>query len=314
MSYTAVIILQYNNWQETLSCLASFQRHNTSPVKYIFIDNGSPAPDALPELTRGLRDTFGDSLVVVDDSYRHPAGTPLPQATLLASSTNDGYARGNNKGLSLVWDAPEVDHILILNNDTLMVEDIVEPLLRDIDSKSDAAFVTPLLLASDGGPVDMTCARRRVRYRDCFLLNMLMFRELPPLRRSIVDSLPATPGLYRAPVISGSCMMCRKDLFKRLGGFDPGTFLYYEEDILTARADRFNLHNYIDTRLRCIHLGAASTSRVSSMFVVKTNFASQSYYFKQYRHMDPASMFMLRASHAWVVALKHVAKLWRKSK
>ena len=38
---TAIVILNYNTASDTIGCINSIEAHNTAPVKYIVVDNGS---------------------------------------------------------------------------------------------------------------------------------------------------------------------------------------------------------------------------------------------------------------------------------
>ena len=37
---TGIIILNYNNWEDTLNCILSVEKYNTSNSKYVIVDNG----------------------------------------------------------------------------------------------------------------------------------------------------------------------------------------------------------------------------------------------------------------------------------
>lgn len=39
--YTGVIILNYNNYEDTINCIESVDIYNTSKIKLIIVDNGS---------------------------------------------------------------------------------------------------------------------------------------------------------------------------------------------------------------------------------------------------------------------------------
>ena len=79
----------------------------------------------------------------MNEGEEHPL--VLPYISLLLSSENDGYARGNNKGLKLAETDPEVTDVLILNNDILFVQDIIPSLLDYYYKLPDAGIVSPLL-------------------------------------------------------------------------------------------------------------------------------------------------------------------------
>ena len=124
MKKTALIILNYNNVEDTINCIRSVLKYNTAPIKFIVVDNGSSRVRTVQKLDSFMSDTFGIGYTRVQENT--PITWPyLNQATLLVSKHNDGYACGNNKGLKLADQDPEIDHVMILNNDILFIEDIV---------------------------------------------------------------------------------------------------------------------------------------------------------------------------------------------
>ena len=106
-------------------------------------------------------------------------------------------------------------------------------------------------------------------------------------------------------------MLVKKDVFAAIGNFDPATFLYYEENILYRKLLKLNLRNYIATRLRCIHLGAATMVKSPSRIVAEAAKASRSYYIRTYLAPSWEQRILLRVSDAWLqgfVFLKSIVK------
>ena len=73
-----------------------------------------------------------------------------------------------------------------------------------------------------------------------------------------------------------------KDLMSQIGGFDPRTFLYFEENILYKKTEKLGLQNYLLPKSKCIHLGATSTQKVSGAFLLQCSLDSASYYLTHY--------------------------------
>lgn len=69
---------------------------------------------------------------------------------------------------------------------------------------------------------------------------------------------------------------------RSIGGFDPNTFLFFEENILFEKIRGSGKRNYLVPSLKCIHLGASTTSKNVSL---RTQFASMNsarYYLENY--------------------------------
>jgi GT2 family glycosyltransferase len=92
-----IILLNYNNWADTIECLESLQCLTYPNYDIIIVDNGST----------------NDSVKNIRKAY--------PNLTLIETGKNLGYAGGNNVGISYAL-KHGADYVLILNNDT-----IVEP-------------------------------------------------------------------------------------------------------------------------------------------------------------------------------------------
>jgi hypothetical protein len=289
MKKTALIILNYNNYLDTIECVKSVLKYNTSPVKFVIIDNGSTKREAPVEIDKYLREEFRNDYVRVGDSETAPQ--ILPSATFIVSSSNDGYASGNNKGLTPVYRDSEIDRVMILNNDILFVEDIVPRLIERMDTLSDCAIISPILYKRDGESYDYNCARENTTVKTLIKRNLfhyvyrafgrngyaagssrhILMRPNVDMTRPIEIELP-----------SGSCMLVKKDLFESIGSFDPNTFLYYEENILFKKVQRLGLKNYLDPTSHCIHLGACSTSKSPGLNMILFDLDSMKYYVNTY--------------------------------
>ena len=94
------------------------------------------------------------------------------------------------------------------------------------------------------------------------LLRRIPLGMLPAACRSLLDHYemhdvnPAQPK-WDPPVISGAFMVFRTDVFKRLGGFDEGYFLYFEDFDISIRAQRSTRLLYAPS-VRVAHIGARS--------------------------------------------------------
>lgn len=282
---TGVIILNYNNDVDTISCINSLCRtSNDTSYKIIVVDNASNSDcrAKVDEYIAGY-----DSHILLNEEDIAPRS--LPFITHLHLGCNCGYACGNNRGLDLVYADPEIDRVMVLNNDILLTEDIITPLNYDLDTLPDAAIVTPLLYKRDGVSIDHTCARKAATLWQILGLWAVLYKTTFGIMHRIYQSqflLPTSSPdepLLRVELPSGSCMMCDKELFRKIGSFDPNTFLYYEENIIWEKIKALGLSNYLDKRVSCIHLGAATTSTKSpSSFIAKCSVDSTRYFIRNY--------------------------------
>lgn len=306
---TALIILNYNNYEDTINCIESVERYNTSPIKIVIVDNGSSRRNAASTLGKHLAEKYvGRYRHFTDEELAEAQKVKqtLPYMTFIESKSNDGYARGNNKALYLTQCDEELDYVMILNNDVLFVQDIIPGLIDKYEHLKDVAIISPLLYKKDFEGIDYNCARLDTSFtieltNNFFYYIFRAFGRFNPLneRRYLIKNANCLPELMKIELPSGSCMLIRKNLFEKIGFFDPHTFLYYEENILFKKVVREGLQNYIITNLKCIHLGATSISKTPGYFATRCYLRSCRYYMKNYVRLSSLKYSLLVASQVF---------------
>ncbi|MBR6868965.1 MAG: hypothetical protein IKM93_04030 [Bacteroidales bacterium] len=302
---TAILILTYNDSTNTINCIRSIENCNSAPIKFIVVDNGSS-----DTVNIGKLDAFFSNSGF---SYHRWNDSDLPKEELpyysfFVSRCNDGYAQGNNKGLRLTYEDPTISHVLILNNDILFTEDIIPTLLDFQRQHSDCGLVTPLIV-SKKGTIDHCCARLIPTNWEIIRLFGYFGRDFhhrlsrDNKRQKILLNNPEliTQASFPVDVPSGACMLIDKELFRRIGGFDPDTFLYYEENILYKKLLTVSRTNHCVPSVKCTHLGAGSTQNQNSHFLQRCNLESADVYLSRYGQL---SLFQ---QLTW----KMVKMLWR---
>lgn len=287
---TAVVILNYNNSEDTINCIKSVEENNTADVKYVVVDNGSTKPSVVESISSYVKDAFVDFLIL-QEGEESPSF--LPRMTFFVSKKNDGYGEGNNKGLRLAYRDASIEDVMILNSDILFVEDIIPKLKKAITTIPDCAIVSPILYKKDLAGLDYNCARKNHNEWDLILTYLFLYKDVfgfiskSEAKRKLFVSNPDLQSADLLPIElpSGSCMLLSKDLMSQIGGFDSNTFLYFEENILYKKIKSLGLQNYLLPQCKCIHLGATSTQKVSGAFLLKCSLDSASYYLSKYCRM-----------------------------
>jgi GT2 family glycosyltransferase len=157
----------------------------------------------------------GVRTIVVDnasgDDSRDIAGKRA--ARVIANARNEGYGRANNRGVA----AADTPYVLIVNPDLELRPSAASALLAAAERYPDAGMLAPRIVEPSG----------RVFLQPRSLLSP------PHLNRSGAMAVP--DGDACLPFLSGACLLIRRDLFLKLGGFDPAIFLFYEDDDLCRR-------------------------------------------------------------------------------
>ncbi|MFS0489343.1 glycosyltransferase family 2 protein [Leadbetterella byssophila] len=278
---TAIIILNYKNYKETIKCISSILKSTSNNFTIFVIDNASNN-NSLEE----IETFFGDSVIV--RYHESLSRDDLSQIVLIQASENKGYAAGNNIGLRIAYNFG-FNYLLVLNNDTIFVDNCLNQLIGTINSDNSILCVGPLLLKPDGS-YDYNCAKRRPRLIDFFILSYFgrwLKTKKWENRYYYIKTKDKIQTVLDVDIISGSCMLFRSELFKKIDFFDEGTFLYYEEAIIHEKARKANFRILINTFAEVIHLGAQSTKQLGkSDFTLKCEYRSSIYYLTKYRGLS----------------------------
>lgn len=294
-----IVILNYNNSKDTIACVNSVLKYIDVQFKLLLVDNGSTnkaVTDELINYVTTLESSY--SCKVLEDTN----ALALKQINLLLLPTNIGYARGNKQGLSMIYNDSEIDYIMILNNDILFTCPIVGNLINILEKIEDAFLVSPLLFKRDGKTIDYTCARNNYSINEFFCCYIFKYFDIFGINKRIYKKnhvLLNSPKLICEKMIeiempSGSCFVTRKGDFFAIGDFDPNTFLYCEENILSKKIQCIKKKSFLIPSQTCIHLGGSTTSQSLSSFIAKCSRDSILYYIKNYTSIHPISYSLFK--------------------
>ena len=111
----SIVTLNWNQAAVTCDLLASLERVTYPRVEVVVVDNGSEPRD----------------LALLDAYYPHPR--------LIKSPTNLGFTGGNNLGMRQA----RGEYVLLLNNDTEVEPDFLEPLVAAMEADSGLGACSP---------------------------------------------------------------------------------------------------------------------------------------------------------------------------
>ncbi|HWQ12992.1 MAG TPA: glycosyltransferase [Roseiflexaceae bacterium] len=216
----AIIILTWNGLEVTKECIASI-RAKTAGVEYtlIVVDNGST--DGTLEWLRQQDDI-----------------------TLIANAENAGFTRGNNQGMAA---APPGHDLLLLNNDTLIVQENWLARLREVaHSHPDYGIVGCKLLWPDG----------RLQHAGTYMPSGSYWGYQVGGGEADVGQYP---GVREVEGVVGACMYIRADLRAAVGGLDEAFFSYFEDTDYCLRAAMHGYKTVCVGDVRVVHRENTST-------------------------------------------------------
>ncbi len=173
-------------------------------------------------------------IIVVDnhseDGSAEMVAHEFPDVTLIANKDNPGFGRANNQALPLCTGR----YVLLLNPDTLVLDDAVARMVQRMDARTDVAAMGCRLVNADGSLQRWTGGafpRLLNVARHYLFLDVLLPRSLrlPPL---YLDH--DTQAELDVDWVTGACMILRREMLaERL--FDPAFFMYGEDMELCQR-------------------------------------------------------------------------------
>lgn len=308
-----IVILNYNNVSDIRTCIESVAKFTDfSQAKLIVVDNGSK--ETVVNYVKTMMQSVFSDVRIISEGQKC---SDLSQANYVMLNDNRGYARGNNAALEYLYADQDITEVLILNSDIILVSDIVSPLVVKLYEISDVGALSPILYRPTG-EIDYCCARKNYSSTDLMLTFSILGAKQYNKRKDGNKILLQNPELINKSIVeielpSGSCMMFKKNILQKIGGFDSNTFLYYEESILHKKLHSIGCHNYVVPAIGCIHTGGATTtSTKNAYFLKRCNFDSVMYYCKHYENMKPYQLIYIYISAHIILARLWLGRLARK--
>jgi GT2 family glycosyltransferase len=188
------------------------------------------------------------------------ADTPV-HVTYLHGHANIGYGAAHN----LVLHGTGADYHLVLNPDAELAADALVNAIRWLDAHPDVGALAPSFFDPDGRRQYL--CKRYPAILDLTLrgfapasMQRLFARRLARYEmRDVVDADPprATIGV---PVMSGACMLVRRDAIDRTGGFDPRFFLYFEDFDWSVRLNGVTQSAFVPS-VNVVHHGGGAARK-----------------------------------------------------
>ena len=178
------------------------------------------------------------------------------------SKVNVGFARANNLGVRHA----KGHNLLFLNPDTEFVENSLDVLLGHLATLPQAGALGCKLLNSDRS-VQTSCIQSFPTVVNQILDSDFLRRRFPRSRlwgMAPLHSERLSPS--QVEVISGACLLMKREVFERVGGFSETYFMYGEDLDLCFKIQQAGFHNYYVPDTSIIHYGGGSTRQSVSNF------------------------------------------------
>jgi len=242
----AIIILNWNSWNDTFECLTSLLESTFTDFKIFLVDNDS-SDDSIVQILSWAKEKRG-RINVHPYKLSDLHNTTLPNfkdtgngddIVLIKSPENMGFARGCNAGIRLAIQTG-FKNIMLLNNDTTIDKECLKELMHFLDRHPEYDVITPKInhyLQRDriwncGGRLTWTGSRKYY----C---------------RDKIDNQKTEDGFRKITFITGCALMARTKIFHNYGLLSE-KFFFGEEDYEFSR--RMKKHS--------VHMAAVFPARV----------------------------------------------------
>lgn len=263
----AVVILNWNNWGDTIECLESiYLSRPPHEWRVVVVDNGS-TDDSIEKIQRwaegriNVRSKLFDGhyrnkpipCLVLDHSEAKADGTSSgesisppktewsgPPIVLIRVPGNLGYAGGNNVGIRYALQHG-FRYIGLLNNDTVVDPEMLGVLMSSFNENAEVGILGVKTLYYDN-PGTIWYAGS----------DLDLLRGITPFRGVGRRDGPDFSGIRPTDVVSGHALFARREVFERVGLLDEDLFLIWEDTelcIRTARLSSFRICINLDARL-----------------------------------------------------------------
>ncbi len=227
------------------------------------------------------------------------------------SEENLGYARGNNLGADyLLKLCPEIDQLLFSNDDIeFLSDDVVEVLSQRLNEMPEVGCIGPKIFDLKDNLQGPGYRRPAIGY---YIRRNIGEPIFGSKRYWHDEDLPRIAEAVH--IVSGCFNMVRVSSFKQVGGFDPRTFLYWEEEILSARLEKIGQKVYFEPAVAIRHYVGNTTSSAPNLLLLRSELFGQRLYFREYAKASFFMRFLLGASAKIRLFLVHLACLKRACK
>jgi GT2 family glycosyltransferase len=248
-----IVVLNWNNWRDTIECLESVYQSSYPNFQVICIDNYST-----DESIEKIEDWASAKLAVKSDfvafdTSRRPiqvviydretaecGGDPRKEAIigpinhergrliLIKSGGNLGYAGGNNVGIRYVLERGDGAYVWILNNDTVVERNALDEMVETVKCDRSIGMAGSKIFYYKKPNILQTAGGCRLRPWS---------GNAVPIGHDREDN-----GQWDKPgevdYISGASLLVKTEVIERIGLMDERFFLYWEDVDWGLRARR----------------------------------------------------------------------------
>ena len=224
MSEVAVLVLNYQKYDQTKICLDALHALEAQPAVRIYLIDNASEPQDFQRLM-----------------------TEFPDVTALPLTDNLGYSGGMNAGIRQALE-DGAEHIVLLNNDTQVAPPALRQMLAIFENKHlNAGIVGPSLRTL---PPNETI--------QALGLDVNRWSGRVTMRHFGVSPELTYPYPHQADAISGACLMISRAALESIGLLNDDYFFYFEDVDLSLRVREAGYQVFVVPNAVVYHEGGAT--------------------------------------------------------
>lgn len=254
----SIIIVNYNTSKLLEECISSvLTKTKNLEFEIIVVDNSS-----------------------VDDSV-NVMRTRFPKVKLIESKDNLGFGRANNVGATIA----KGKYLFFLNTDTLLINNAIK-ILFDFMEKEENQDV-----GACGGNLFKKDLSPNFSYSLHFPSLWSHFCYRGHLSSFVNNENFNETGMVKdVAIIIGADLFVRRNLFEKIGGFDPNFFMYVEDTDLLYRIKQNKYRTVSHPDAKIIHIQGASSVNI---FKLETEISSYILYFRKHSNSITLKIYLI---------------------
>ena len=223
----AIIIVTFNNEKDILECIASCQ-----PA--LSADRQPVASSQKSEIRSQLR------IIIVDNASRDNTVNIIrhkfKSIEIIVNKQNVGFAKAVNQGIDKALKY-RVDYVGLINPDAKFVKGGFTELIQLFKVINNLGIVAPIIQDDNDN--------------FGFTLSLIWNKTIGKAKHLRVNKLPDKP--LEQAIVSGCCMVIKREVLKLMGKFDDQFFLYNEDVDFCLRIKNFGFKIFIDPKIIILH-------------------------------------------------------------
>ncbi len=263
----AVLILNWNNWQDTIECLSSLKDQTFQDFDTIIIDNGS-TDDSVIKIQNWINNNYKYNGFIYEEYNRSDiangkiatsniAEQSSPQKiTMIMNGDNLGFAAGNNVGIKYAMQK-DYEYFFLLNNDTTLDKRCFSNLMNEsIENNIKVATVKicyydkPQIVWNCGGKVNFL-GKNKYFYAKEDASNCPSFN-------------------FKVGLVTGCALLIHKEIIREYGMLTERFFFGEEDWDFSLRMKKFGVEMYCIPSAIIYHkVGSTSVSFFDQKLVSK---------------------------------------------